>query len=429
MTLIRSSGSNPSERAQSIRRIAEAARGAARIVAKAPAATRRAALVAIAGELEASRAEILEANARDVAAGTAAGLSAALVDRLLLDERRLAGLAHAVREIADAPELLGRVERAETRPNGLAIERVRIPLGVIAMIYEARPNVTTDAAALCLKAGNACILRGGREALETNRALMRAVQAGLVAADLPAEAVQLVPIVDRDAIIDLVKLDGLVDLVIPRGGEGLIRFVAEHARVPVIKHYKGVCHVYVHAAAELESALRIVENAKVSRPGVCNAVETVLIDRAIAPAFVPKLVERLAGTVELRGDDTVRDLGGERVRAATEDDWYAEYLDLVLAVRVVDDLNAAIAHIEHYGSSHTESILTADPAAAERFVREVDSSTVMVNASTRFADGGELGLGAEIGISTTRLHAYGPMGAEGLTTTKFVVRGTGQIRT
>ena len=429
MTLIRSSGSNPSERAQSIRRIAEAARGAARIVAKAPAATRRAALVAIAGELEASRAEILEANARDVAAGTAAGLSAALVDRLLLDERRLAGLARAVREIADAPELLGRVERAETRPNGLAIERVRIPLGVIAMIYEARPNVTTDAAALCLKAGNACILRGGREALETNRALMRAVQAGLVAADLPAEAVQLVPIVDRDAIIDLVKLDGLVDLVIPRGGEGLIRFVAEHARVPVIKHYKGVCHVYVHAAAELESALRIVENAKVSRPGVCNAVETVLIDRAIAPAFVPKLVERLAGTVELRGDDTVRDLGGERVRAATEDDWYAEYLDLVLAVRVVDDLDAAIAHIEHYGSSHTESILTADPAAAERFVREVDSSTVMVNASTRFADGGELGLGAEIGISTTRLHAYGPMGAEGLTTTKFVVRGTGQIRT
>ena len=429
MTLIRSSGSNPSERAQSIRRIAEAARGAARIVAKAPAATRRAALVAIASELEASRAEILEANARDVAAGTAAGLSAALVDRLLLDERRLAGLARAVREIADAPELLGRVERAETRPNGLAIERVRIPLGVIAMIYEARPNVTTDAAALCLKAGNACILRGGREALETNRALMRAVQAGLVAADLPAEAVQLVPIVDRDAIIDLVKLDGLVDLVIPRGGEGLIRFVAEHARVPVIKHYKGVCHVYVHAAAELESALRIVENAKVSRPGVCNAVETVLIDRAIAPAFVPKLVERLAGTVELRGDDTVRDLGGERVRAATEDDWYAEYLDLVLAVRVVDDLDAAIAHIEHYGSSHTESILTADPAAAERFVREVDSSTVMVNASTRFADGGELGLGAEIGISTTRLHAYGPMGAEGLTTTKFVVRGTGQIRT
>ncbi|HEY5935489.1 MAG TPA: glutamate-5-semialdehyde dehydrogenase [Kofleriaceae bacterium] len=427
--MIRSSGSNPSERAQSIRRIAEAARSAARIVAKAPASTRRAALVAIAGELEASRTEILEANARDVAAGTAAGLSPALVDRLLLDDKRLAGLARAVREIAEAPELLGRVERAETRPNGLAIERVRIPLGVIAMIYEARPNVTTDAAALCLKAGNACILRGGREALETNRALMRAVQAGLVAAQLPAEAVQLVPIVDRDAIIDLVKLDGLVDLVIPRGGEGLIRFVAEHARVPVIKHYKGVCHVYVHAAAELETALQIVENAKVSRPGVCNAVETVLIDRAIAPAFVPKLVERLAGTVELRGDDTVCNLGGERVRAATEDDWYAEYLDLVLAVRVVDDLDAAIAHIEHYGSSHTESILTSDPAAAERFVREVDSSTVMVNASTRFADGGELGLGAEIGISTTRLHAYGPMGAEGLTTTKFVVRGTGQIRT
>ena len=428
MISVRSTGSTAAERAQSIRRIAEAARGAARIVAKAPAETRRAALLAIAGALEASQAAILEANARDVAAGMAAGLSAALVDRLLLDGKRLAGLARAVREIAEAPELLGRVERAETRPNGLAIERVRIPLGVIAMIYEARPNVTTDAAALCLKAGNACILRGGREALETNRALMRAVQAGLVAADLPAEAVQLVPIVDRDAIIDLVKLDDLVDLVIPRGGEGLIRFVAEHARVPVIKHYKGVCHVYVHAAADLEQALAIVENAKVSRPGVCNAVETVLIDRAIAPVFVPQLVARL-GAVELRGDETVRALGGDRVRAATEDDWYAEYLDLVLAVRVVDDLEAAIAHIEHYGSNHTESILTTDAVAAERFVREVDSATVMVNASTRFADGGELGLGAEIGISTTRLHAYGPMGAEGLTTTKFVVRGTGQIRT
>jgi glutamate-5-semialdehyde dehydrogenase len=299
---------------------------------------------------------------------------------------------------------------------------------VIAMIYEARPNVTTDAAALCLKAGNACILRGGREALESNRALLAAVQDGLAAAELPIEAVQLVPMTEREAIADLVKLDDLIDLCIPRGGEGLIRYVADHARVPVIKHYKGVCHVYVHAAADLERALAIIENAKVQRPGVCNAVETVLIDRAIAERFVPALIARLARTVELRGDDTVRALGGDRVRAAGEDDWYAEYLDLILAVRVVDGLDAAIAHIERYGSSHTESILTQDPAAGERFVREVDSSTVMINASTRFADGGELGLGAEIGISTTRLHAYGPMGAEGLTTTKFVVRGTGQVR-
>jgi len=406
--------------------VAEAARAASRIVARASEDQRTQALLAIADAIDRARPEILAANAKDLAAGEAAHMSAALLDRLKLDDRRITGLATAVREIAAAPALLGRVERAETRPNGLDISRVRIPLGVIAMIYEARPNVTTDAAALCLKAGNACILRGGREALETNRALLRAVQAGLAAAKLPAETVQLVPFTEREAIADLVKLDELIDLCIPRGGEGLIRFVAEHARVPVIKHYKGVCHIYVHAAADQERALAIVANAKVQRPGVCNAVETVLVDRAIAPAFVPRLAAALP-TVELRGDATVCSLA--RATPATEDDWYAEYLDLVLAVRVVDDLDAAIAHIEHYGSNHTESILTTDRAIAERFLREVDSSTVMVNASTRFADGGELGLGAEIGISTTRLHAYGPMGAEGLTTTKFVVRGTGQIRT
>jgi glutamate-5-semialdehyde dehydrogenase len=417
------------ERAQLIRSVAEAARQAARIVAKVPAETRTRALHAIADAIERHGSEILAANARDVAAGTAAALAPALVDRLTLDPARLAGLARAVREIAAAPELLGRVERTETRPNGLEVQRVRIPLGVIAMIYEARPNVTTDAAALCLKAGNACILRGGREALESNRALLRAVQDGLVAAGLPAETVQLVPLTEREAIADLVRLDELIDLCIPRGGEGLIRYVAEHARVPVIKHYKGVCHVFVHGAADVDAALAIVENAKVQRPGVCNAVETVLIDRAIAAAFVPRLVARLGDRVELRGDEAVRALGGDRVRAATEDDWYAEYLDLIVAVRVVDGLAGAIAHIERYGSNHTESIVTTDAAIAEQFVREVDSSTVMVNASTRFADGGELGLGAEIGISTTRLHAYGPMGAEGLTTTKFVVRGTGQIRT
>jgi glutamate-5-semialdehyde dehydrogenase len=414
------------ERAQLIRGVAEAARQAARSVAKASPEQRTRALAAIAGEIEARTEAILAANRADLAA--ASGLSAAMRDRLTLDVGRVAALARAVREISAAPEILGRVERTETRPNGLAIERIRIPLGVIAMIYEARPNVTTDAAALCLKAGNACILRGGREALESNRALAECVRAGLAAAGLPADAVQLMPTTDREAIAELVQLEDLIDLCIPRGGEGLIRYVAEHARVPVIKHYKGVCHIYVHAAADLASAVRIVDNAKRSRPGVCNAVETVLVDRAVAPAFIPQLVAALPD-VELRGDATVRTLGGERVRAASEDDWYAEYLDLVLAVRVVDDLDAAIAHIEHYGSSHTESILTADRAAAERFLREVDSSTVMVNASTRFADGGELGLGAEIGISTTRLHAYGPMGAEGLTTTKFVVRGAGQIRT
>ncbi|MBA3393788.1 MAG: glutamate-5-semialdehyde dehydrogenase [Deltaproteobacteria bacterium] len=417
------------DRAGSIRDIAVAARAAARIVAKASAETRTAGLLAIADAIDRATPDILEANARDVAAATAAGQTAALIDRLVLDTRRVAGLARAIREIAAAPELIGRVERTEVRSNGLEVSRVRIPLGVIAMIYEARPNVTTDAAALCLKAGNACILRGGSEALESNRALLAAVQAGLVAAGLPAETAQLVPVTDREAIAELVSLEGLIDLCIPRGGEGLIRYVAEHARVPVIKHYKGVCHVYVHAAADEAVALRIVENAKTSRPGVCNALETLLIDRAIAPTFVPALVAALGGTVELRGDESVRTFGGPSVRAATEDDWYAEYLDLILAVRIVDGVDAAIAHIEQYGSSHTEAIITTDEAVAERFVREVDSSTVMVNASTRFADGGELGLGAEIGISTTRLHAYGPMGAEGLTTTKFVVRGSGQIRT
>ncbi|MGE5183405.1 MAG: glutamate-5-semialdehyde dehydrogenase [Acidobacteriota bacterium] len=417
------------ERAQQLRGVAQAARQAARIVAKAPAQQRTAALVAIADVLAAQRTEILDANRADLAAAENAKLAPAMLDRLRLDDARLAGLARAVREIAAQPELLGRVERTETRPNGLEVSRVRIPLGVVLMIYEARPNVTTDAAALCLKAGNACILRGGREAIESNRALARAVQTALDSAGLPTEAVQLVPTTEREAIAELVKLDELIDLCIPRGGEGLIRYVAEHARVPVIKHYKGVCHVYVHAAADLDTAERIVENAKVSRPGVCNALETLLVDREIASTFIPRIVQRLSRSrVELRGDATTRELGGASIVPATEDDWYAEYLDLVLAIRVVDGLAAAIQHIEQYGSNHTESILTTDEHVAAKFVRDVDSATVMVNASTRFADGGELGLGAEIGISTTRLHAYGPMGAEGLTTTKFVVRGSGQIR-
>jgi glutamate-5-semialdehyde dehydrogenase len=416
------------ERARLIRGVAEAARAASRVVARSTAAQRTQALTAIAAAIERHRPQILAGNAADLAAARQAGIGGAMLDRLMLDDQRITGLARVVGEIAAAPEVIGRVERTETRPNGLEIQRVRIPLGVIAMIYEARPNVTTDAAALCLKAGNACILRGGREAIESNRALLAAVQDGLAAAELPIEAVQLVPVTDREAIAELVQLDELIDLCIPRGGEGLIRYVAEHARVPVIKHYKGVCHIYVHAEADLELATAIIENAKVQRPGVCNAVETVLVDRAIAERFVPRLVARLTPTVELRGDPAVQALGGPAVRPATEDDWYAEYLDLILAVRMVDGLDDAVAHIERYGSNHTESILTRDPAAAERFLRTVDSSTVIVNASTRFADGGELGLGAEIGISTTRLHAYGPMGAEGLTTTKFVIRGPGQIR-
>ncbi|MEO6773938.1 MAG: glutamate-5-semialdehyde dehydrogenase [Kofleriaceae bacterium] len=412
------------ERQNLIRSVAEAARAASRIVARASEDQRNQANLAIANALDEATGDILDANARDLTAHP--DLAPALRDRLVLDASRVAALARAVREIAAQPALLGRVEGTEVRPNGLQVSRVRIPLGVIAMIYEARPNVTTDAAALCLKAGNACILRGGREATETNRALLRAVQIGLAKAELPAQAVQLVPVPDREAIAELVRLDELIDLCIPRGGEGLIRFVAEHARVPVIKHYKGVCHVYIHAAADLEVALAIVRNAKVQRPGVCNAAETVLVDRAIAAAFLPLLVAALP-EVELRGDDEARAIVA--IGAASEADWAAEYLDLILAVKIVDDLSAAVAHIERYGSNHTEAIVTTERAAAEQFLHDVDSSTVLVNASTRFADGGELGLGAEIGISTTRLHAYGPMGAEGLTTTKFVVRGTGQIRT
>jgi len=412
------------DRAHVVRGVAQASRQAARIIAKSTPEQRTRALLAIADELIAQSPQIRAANEADLARAT--DLAPAMRDRLRLTDASIGKLAAAVREIAAQPELLGRIEHEETRPNGLVVQRVRIPLGVVLMIYEARPNVTVDAAALCLKAGNACILRGGREALESNRALLAAVQAGLARAGLPAETVQLVPTTDREAIADLVKLDELIDLCIPRGGEGLIRYVAEHARVPVIKHYKGVCHVYVHAAADLDMALAIVDNAKTSRPGVCNALETLLVDRSIADAFIPRLTARIGDRVELRGDETSQRLG--IAKPATDDDYHAEYLDLILAVRVVDSLPAAVAHIEHYGSSHTESIITRDAAAAEQFISSVDSSTVMVNASTRFADGGELGLGAEIGISTTRLHAYGPMGAEGLTTTKFVVRGSGQVR-
>jgi len=412
-----------------LRSLASAARAASRVVAKAPAQQRHAALVAIAAAVRAQAPAILAANRRDLDGAAARGLAPAMIDRLRLDERRLAAIAAAVDEIAAQPELVGRLEREEIRPNGLRIARMRIPLGVIAIVYEARPNVTVDAAALCLKAGNACILRGGSEAFHSNQALGGAVAAGLEAAGLPAAAVTIVPSTDREAIRLLVGLDDLIDLCIPRGGEGLIRFVAEHARVPVIKHYKGVCHLYVHAAADLDMALAIADNGKTSRPGVCNALETILVDRAIAAAAVPALCARLGGKgVEIRGDAEVARLGGAAVHAATAADWDAEYLDLIVAMAVVDDLDGAIAHIERHGSDHTEAIVTTDAAAAARFLAEVGSSTVVHNASTRFADGGELGLGAEIGISTTRLHAYGPMGAEGLTTSKFIIRGTGQVR-
>ena len=409
-----------------IAQIARDARSAGRAVAKAGEERRTAALIAIADAIDRRRAEILAGNAEDVA--IAAGLPKAMQDRLRLDDKRLDVIAAAVREVAALPDPVGQTVKSWTRPNGLKIARRRIPLGVIAIIYESRPNVTTDAAALCLRAGNAVILRGGSEAIHSNRALAAAVSDGLAAVGLPEKAVQLIPTTDRAAMAELLTRDEEIDLVIPRGGESLIRFVAEHSRIPVIKHYRGNCHVFVERSADPGMALEICYNSKVQRPGVCNAAETILVDEAIAATFLPQLAQRLgAAGVELRGDERARAVV-PAWKAADDADFAAEFLDLVCAVGVVDGVSGAVRHIERWSSSHTESIVTRDDDAAQRFINEIDSSCVMVNASTRFADGGELGLGAEIGISTTRLHAYGPMGAEELTTTKFVVIGEGHTR-
>jgi glutamate-5-semialdehyde dehydrogenase len=411
-----------------IREQALACRDAAQVVAALGSDAKRALLRDMADALEARSADVLRANARDMQAAADKGVQGAMLDRLRLDEARIAGIANALREVAGLPDPVGVTTRRETRPNGLSIERVRIPLGVIAMIYEARPNVTADAAALCLMAGNAVILRGGSEAIHSNTAIAGALKSALEAHGVPAAALTLVEDLRRETMVELLQLADIVDLAIPRGGEGLIRFVAEHARVPVIKHYKGVCHLYVDRAAEPDLALDLLIDGKTSRPGVCNALETLLVHRDVAEAFLPQAAQALRERgVELRGDERSRALVPD-MRAATDDDYAAEFLDLVLAVRVVDDIDAAIAHIRRYGSDHTEVIATADEAAALRFVQAIRSAVVMVNASSRFSDGGELGLGAEIGISTTRLHAYGPMGAEALTVERFVVRGEGQVR-
>ncbi len=375
------------------------------------------------------RARILEANRLDLEAARKNGLAPAMVDRLRLDEPRLAKMAAAIDEVAGLPDPVGAIGELRRRPNGLQVGRMRIPLGVILMVYESRPNVTTDAFALCMKAGNAIILRGGSEAIHSNGALGEVIAAGLEAAGLPASAAQVVPVTDRAVVEALLQREDEIDLCIPRGGEGLIRYVAERSRIPVIKHYKGVCHVFVDAAADLAMALAICENAKVQRPGVCNACETILVHESVAARAIPDLVKMLgAHGVEVRGCPVTLDLahGAGNVKPATEDDWHAEYLDLIVAVKVVPSFEDA-AHIEEIWEP-AEAIVTADYATARRFVDECGSSTVLVNASTRFADGGELGLGAEIGISTTRIHAYGPMGLEGLTTTKFVVFGDGQVR-
>ena len=405
-----------------------ACRDAAAAVAAMSSAGKDALLRAMADALEADAPAILEANARDLAAARDKGIAGAMLDRLLLDEGRLAGIAAALREVAALPDPVGVVTRSEERPNGLRVERVRVPLGVVAMIYEARPNVTADAAALCLKAGNGVILRGGSEAIHSNTAIAGALRSALRAAGLPEAALTLVTDLRREAMVELLQLTDIVDLAIPRGGEGLIRFVAEHARVPVIKHYKGVCHLYVDRDADLDLALDLLLDGKVSRPGVCNALETLLVHRDVAAEFLPRAAAMLRGRgVDLRGDAGSRGLA-EGIGEADDDDYAAEFLDLVLAVKLVDSADEAIAHVRRFGSDHTEVIATRDPATAARFVAALRSAVVMVNASSRFSDGGELGLGAEIGISTTRLHAYGPMGLEALTIERFVVRGEGQTR-
>ncbi len=412
------------------RTLLAAARAAATVLAPASTQLKNAFLARTAALLLEKQQEIVEANSADLALAVAAGRNAAFVDRLRLDARAIANLARSVGEIEALPDPVGMITSGSRRPNGLEVRKQRIPIGVIGIIYESRPGVTIDAAALCIKAGNAVVLRGGSEAQRSNRILAELLREALHAAGLPADAVQVPQSQDRAAIDALVSVPGGLDLVIPRGGTALIEAVQRSARVPVIQHYQGVCHLFVHAAADLEKAARVVVNAKAQRPGVCNAVEAILVDAAIAPSAVPKLCAELrAAQVEIRGCERVQALEGAAVVPATDADLGHEYLDLIVLMRVVDGLDGAIAHIRRYGSGHTEGILTEDLGAAQRFIAEVDASCVVVNASTRFNDGGCLGLGAEIGISTSKLHAYGPMGLEALTAEKYVVIGNGQVRT
>jgi len=411
---------------------AEAARRAGHMLARAPGQLRTAALLKLAQMLRTNRDALLLANSQDVLNGESRGMAASFVDRLRLTPARIEQMAVAIEEIAAQDDPVGRIESEVIRPNGLRVARMRIPLGVVAVIYEARPNVTTDAAALAIRSGNAVILRGGSDAQHSNTALGHLIEQSLVASGLPPASVTVVEDPSRDVMLQMLQLADHIDVVIPRGGEGLIRFVREHSRIPVISHYKGVCHVYLDAAADADLARRIVLNAKTSRVSVCNAAETLLVHETIAPTLLPLVADDLlaAGCTLHACPQTLALLGARHgIVAATEDDWTTEHLSLDLGVRIVKDLDAAMDHIATYGSSHTEAIITDSLRAAQRFTTEVQSSCVMVNASTRFADGGELGLGAEIGISTSRLHAYGPMGAEGLTTLRFVVTGTGHIRT
>ncbi len=367
-------------------------------------------------------------NKKDLETAHENNLSSAMIDRLTLSSSVIEGMARALEEIADLPDPVGKISDMTRRPNGLMVGRMRIPLGVVGIIYESRPNVTADAAGLCLKSGNAVILRGGSEAFNSNKAIAEILRGSLEDRGIDPDVIGFMPVTDRKAVLDLLKLEEYIDLIIPRGGEGLIRTVVENSMIPVLKHYKGVCHIFVDRDADLKKAYPICLNAKVQRPGVCNAMETLLVDSPIAAQFLPKMIEQFRKSgVEIRGCDRTRAIVPD-ITEATEDDWYEEFLDLILAVKVTDDMDDAIDHIEKYGSDHTEAIITENYTRAMEFLRQVDSSTVLVNASTRFSDGGEFGLGAEVGISTSKIHAYGPMGIEDLTIQKFICFGDGQIR-
>ena len=408
--------------------VGQTARAASRVMAQADTATKNRALTEIAAALQNQTALLLAANAKDVAAAKADGLDDASVDRLTLTEKSVHDMAEGLLQVAQLPDLIGAISDMNFRPSGIQVGKMRVPLGVIGIIYESRPNVTADAAGLCLKSGNAAILRGGSEAIHSNQAIAACVHAGLRAAGLPETAVQVVATTDRAAVGELITMKEYVDVIVPRGGKSLIERVSEHARIPVIKHLHGVCHVYIDDEADLDKAIRIADNAKTHRYGVCNAMETLLVAQSVAAKVLPKLCKiYLDKHVELRGDEAARAIV-KQMKAATEEDWTTEYLAPILAVRVVAGLDEAIEHISTYGSQHTDSIVTENYTRAMRFLREVDSSSVMVNASTRFADGFEYGLGAEIGISTDKIHVRGPVGLEGLTSQKYIVFGSGQIR-
>jgi len=405
------------------------AKAAARILAGATTEMKNSWLLAMADALEADEALILAENAKDITSGRLNGLDDAMLDRLLLTPARIKGIANAVRDIVKLDDPVGHIHSSVIRPNGLRIDKVSTPIGVIGIIYESRPNVTVDAAALCLKSGNAVILRGGSEAIHSNLALGSCIVKAGTALGMPKGAIQIVRNTDRAAVSAMLKLSNYIDLIIPRGGEGLIRSVTEQSLIPVIKHYKGICHIFVDAGYDTAEALKIIENAKCQRPGVCNALETLLIHREIAPSFVPKLMEHLKSKgVEMRGDEEFCALAKGGAVPAVEEDWGTEYLALILSARIVSDVKEAIAHINQYSSGHSESILTNNTANAEKFLNEIDSAAVYLNASTRFTDGGEFGMGAEMGISTDKIHVRGPMGLAELTSYKYKIYGNGQIR-